>query len=154
MKLSDILKPEFVLDDIRGRTKKDILSQLVKSIAEVYDCNTDEMVSSLLERESLASTGIGEGIAIPHGKFNCLQVMTASVGRSRTGLRFDALDSKPCHIFFLLLSPDNAEDGHLKALARTSMLLKNPGLREGIISARSPEEIYHLLMEYDKKLDE
>lgn len=154
MKIGDILKPECVLADMRGKTKREILTELSKPIADVYGINIEELVGVLLNREKLGSTGIGEGVAIPHGKVSGLDTIAASVGMSREGLKFDALDSKPCHIFFLLVAPVNAVSGHLKALARASMLLKNPSLREHLVAADSTEKIYDTLIEYDNKLDE
>lgn len=154
MKISDILRPECVLADIRGKTKREILTELSKPIAQIYGINTEELVRVLLNREKLGSTGIGEGVAIPHGKVGGLDTIASSVGISREGLKFDALDSKLCHIFFLLVAPVNAVSGHLKALARASMLLKNPSLRENLIEAGSTEKIYTTLVEYDNKLDE
>lgn len=154
MKISDILKPECVLADIQAMTKKDILTELSRPIAENYGVNIEEMVGVLLNREKLGSTGIGEGVAIPHGKIGGLKSIVASIGKSREGLKFDALDGKPCHIFFLLAAPSNSVSGHLKALARASMLLKNPSLREKLIKAETPGELYRALVEYDNKLGE
>ncbi|MFY9398544.1 MAG: PTS sugar transporter subunit IIA [Desulfomonilia bacterium] len=154
MKISDILKPECVLSDIRGATKKDILTELSRPIAGISGVNPDEMAEVLLNREKLGSTGIGEGVAIPHGKIAGLRSILASIGRSREGLAFDSLDGKPCHIFFLLAAPGSSVSGHLKALARASMLLKNPDLRKRLIDADTAEEIYRVIIEYDDKLDE
>lgn len=154
MKINDILKPECVLPDIRGTTKKDILTELSRPITGISGVDLEEMVEILLNREKLGSTGIGEGVAIPHGKIAGLRSITASIGRSREGLAFDALDGKPCHIFFLLAAPGSSVSGHLKALARASMLLKNPDLRERLIAAETTGEIYRVLVEYDDKLDE
>lgn len=154
MKIEDILKPECVLPEVTGKTKKDILTELSRPIAAEYGIALDELVDVLLAREKLGSTGIGEGVAIPHGKIPGLKTIAGSVGKSKAGLKFDALDSKPCHIFFLLVAPSNSVSGHLKALARASMLLKNPGLRENLIGAESTDKIYRILIEYDNKLDE
>jgi PTS system nitrogen regulatory IIA component len=154
MKIGDILKPECVIADIQAQTKKDILTELSRPIAEAFDINLEEMVSVLLNREKLGSTGIGEGVAIPHGKIAGLKTIAAAVGKNTQGLKFDALDGKPCHIFFLLVAPGNSVSGHLKALARASMLLKNPSLREGLMNTATPQELYDVLLEYDNHLDE
>lgn len=154
MKVKDILRPECVLADIEGIDKKDILTALSKPIAEIYGVDLDDLVDALLKREKMGSTGIGEGIAIPHGKIRGLSSIAASVAKSRVGLKFDALDSKPCHIFLLLAAPSDSVSGHLKALARASLLLKNPGLKESLINADSAGAIYKTLIEYDSKLDE
>lgn len=154
MKIGDILKPDCVIADIQAQTKKDILTELSRPIAEAFDINLEEMVSVLLNREKLGSTGIGEGVAIPHGKINGLKTIAAAVGKNNQGLKFDALDGKPCHIFFLLVAPGNSVSGHLKALARASMLLKNPSLREGLMNTTTTQELYDVLLEYDNHLDE
>lgn len=154
MKVGDILRPECVLAEISGKTKKDILTALSRPIAETYGVSLGELVDTLLSRERAGSTGVGEGIAIPHGKIRGLRSIVASVGRSSTGLEFDALDAKPCHIFFLLAAPSNSTAGHLKALARASMLLKNPTVKERLIAAESATEIYTLLIQYDNKFDD
>ncbi len=152
MKIADILKPECIIPDLDGKTKKDILAQLARPISESYKVDLDEMVSALLNREKLGSTGIGDGVAIPHAKVNGLSSIVASVGISREGLKFDALDGKPCHIFFLLMAPANTSSGHLKALARISMLLKNPDTRNRLIEARDAKDLYAAIMEQDSKL--
>ncbi len=154
MKIGDILTPDCVISDIQAQTKKDILTEMARPIAQAYDVNLEDMVSVLLNREKLGSTGIGEGVAIPHGKIAGLKNIAAAVGKNIQGLKFDALDGKPCHIFFLLVAPSNSVSGHLKALARASMLLKNPALRESLMHTNSPQELYDVLLEYDKHLDE
>jgi len=154
MKIGDILKPECVIADIKAQTKKDILTELSRPIAQAYDINLEEIVDTLLKREKLGSTGIGEGVAIPHGKIPGLKTIAAAVGKNVQGLKFDSLDNKPCHIFFLLVAPSNSVSGHLKALARASMLLKNPALRESLMNTTSQQELYKVLLEFDDHLDE
>ena len=154
MKVGDILRPDCVLADISGETKRDILTALSRPIAKAYGVSLDELVEILLSREGVGSTGIGEGIAIPHGKVRGLKSIAASVARSGTGLPFDALDAKPCRIFFLLAAPSDSAAGHLKALARVSTLLKSPAIREGLLAAGSAHEIYTLLIRHDDKFAE
>lgn len=154
MKISDILKPECVIPNIEAITKKDILTELSRPIAQQYNLDLEEMVTVLLNREKLGSTGIGEGIAIPHGKITGLKTIAAAVGINTEGLKFDALDGKPCHIFFLLVAPSNSVSGHLKALARASMLLKNPSLRHDLMDTKSSQELYQVIQDYDSRLDE
>ncbi|MDT8271599.1 MAG: PTS sugar transporter subunit IIA [Desulfomonilia bacterium] len=154
MKILDILKPECVITHLEATTKKDILTELSRPIAHEYKVDLDEMVSSLMNREKLGSTGIGDGVAIPHGKIPGIQTIAAAVGVNAEGLKFDALDGKPCHIFFLLVAPTNSASGHLKALARAAMLLKNSALRQSMMEASSSEEVYRVIKEYDSLLDE
>lgn len=154
MKIVDILRPECVISDIQGTTKKDILEELARPVAREYHLDLDELVGVLQAREKLGSTGIGEGVAIPHGKIGDLKTVVAAIARSSRGLNFDAIDSKPCHIFFMLVAPSNSASQHLKALARASMLLKDPALRQKLMETRSSGEMYHLIVDYDSRLDE
>ncbi|MEA3223016.1 MAG: PTS sugar transporter subunit IIA [Thermodesulfobacteriota bacterium] len=154
MKIVDILKPKSIVFDIKKETKKDILTALAGPIAKAYNLDLDEVVTILLNREKLGSTGIGEGVAIPHGKIRGLKSITASIGKSAEGLDFDALDGKPCHIFFLLMAPADFTSGHLKALARVSMMLKNSDFRNKLMKASSSKEIYSIIEEQDKSIPE
>ena len=154
MKIADILRPECVISDIQAATKKDILEELATPVAREYHLDVDELVGVLQAREKLGSTGIGEGVAIPHGKIGDLKTVAAAMARSSRGLSFDAIDNKPCHIFFMLVAPSNSATQHLKALARASMLLKDPTLRQKLMETRSSSEMYHLIVDYDSRLDE
>ena len=95
--------------------------------------------------------GIGEGVAIPHGKLPGITTLSASFGVSRTGVEFEAIDHKPTHLFFALVAPENSAGLHLKALARISRLFKNPSFRASILAAQSPAEIYALIAQEDAK---
>lgn len=154
MKIADILRPECVISDIQASTKKDILEELAKPVAREYHLDLDELVGVLQARERLGSTGIGDGVAIPHGKIGDLKTVVAAMARSTRGLDFGAIDSKPCHIFFMLVAPSNSASQHLKALARASTLLKDPTLRQKIMETRSAGDMYHLILDYDGRLDE
>lgn len=154
MKIADILSPECVISDIHATQKKDILEELARPVAQEYNLDLNELVGVLQAREKLGSTGIGEGVAIPHGKMGDLKTVAAAIARSSKGLSFDAIDGKPCHIFFMLVAPSNSASQHLKALARASMLLKDPALRKKIMEVRTAGEMYHLIVDYDSRLDE
>ncbi len=154
MKIGTILRPENVLLDIQASTKKDILTVLAGPIAKANGIDLGEMVNVLLNREKLGSTGIGEGVAIPHGKVSGLPSIAASIGISPEGLKFDALDGKPCHIFFLLVAPNDSISGHLKALARASMLLKDPEMRSRMLAAATTEDLFNIIMDRDQALGE
>ncbi|MBM2837586.1 MAG: IIA-like nitrogen-regulatory protein PtsN [Deltaproteobacteria bacterium] len=105
----------------------------------------------MAEREKLGSTGIGDGVAIPHGKLKDVKVMMAAFGRSSRGVDFQAIDGKPVHIFFMLVAPEEMAGPHLKALARISRLLKEPSRRKAFLEAKSREDIYRLISEGDEK---
>jgi len=153
MDIKDIIAKEYIIEDLKSKTKREVLVEL----AEVFkrgrvepDCGS--MVEVLLEREKLGSTGIGDGIAIPHGKLAGLDNLMISFGRSREGVGFDSLDGNPVYIFFLLMAPENSAGQHLKALAKISRMLKDRDFRKGLIEAESPEEMYNLIIEKDKSL--
>jgi nitrogen PTS system EIIA component len=108
-------------------------------------------VEVLREREKLGSTGIGEGVAIPHGKHAGLTQLLAAFGVSREGVDFEAIDGKPTHLFFALVAPENSAGVHLKALARISRLFKNPRFRAAILEAGSAADIHALIVQEDAR---
>lgn len=146
MQLSDYFDPDLLVHDLKGTTKtavlKEMLIPLQKKIAAL---DLDKAHSILLERESLGSTGIGDGVAIPHGKMEELSDIFVVVARSENGIDFDALDTKPCQIFFLVLAPENVAGLHLRILAQISRLLKDPGFRQDFLQAESREGLARLL---------
>jgi PTS system nitrogen regulatory IIA component len=108
------------------------------------------LVDVLIDRERLGSTGIGDGVAIPHGKIHGIEQPIISFGRSRKGLDFESMDGEPVHLFFLLVAPENSASIHLKALARIARILKNSSFRKVLIEARSRKEIYDIITQNDE----
>jgi nitrogen PTS system EIIA component len=104
----------------------------------------------LMERESLGSTGIGGGIAIPHGKLGGVADIILGFGRSRSGVEYESLDGRPVHLFFLLLTPENSTGGHLKVLAQISKLLKMEYFKQELRRAETIDDIYEFIMEQDE----
>lgn len=151
MKLLDVLPEEAILDDLKARDKKGVLEELAGPVAGLSGIDAKELVRVLLERERLGSTGIGEGIGIPHGKLKQLDRLFLGFGLSREGVDFDSLDGRPTRIFFLLLTPENTAGLHLKVLARVSRLLKNEPFREMLLKASDREEILELIREEDEE---
>ncbi len=138
------------MTELKARNKKEVLEELCGRIVELYPkLDRDRIVGILLDREKLGSTGVGEGVAIPHGKLGDLNRLIACFGRSPQGLDFQAVDRMPVRLFFLLLAPENCAGAHLKALARISRLLKRPNLREELLAARTREEIFGILTRED-----
>jgi PTS system nitrogen regulatory IIA component len=153
MKILDILDKRLILPKIASKTKEGVLRELVHVLARVEgQIDEDRMTEILLERESLGSTGIGEGVAIPHGKSKEVKKILASFGRSLPGMDFQSLDGKPTHLFFLLIAPENSAGMHLKALAEISRLMKNQTFRKRLMDAPSAEEIYSLFSEGEEKM--
>jgi PTS system nitrogen regulatory IIA component len=152
MKILEILDKRFIIPELSAAGKEGILRELVRVIAKV-EKQVDEgrMVEILLERESLGSTGIGEGVAIPHGKSKDVKKLLASFGRSVPGLDFRSMDQKPTHLFFLLVAPEDSAGIHLKALAQISRLMKDTQFRKRIMGAKTGEEIFAIFAEEDEK---
>jgi PTS system nitrogen regulatory IIA component len=111
----------------------------------------DRVQEVLSEREKLASTGIGDGVAIPHGKMPGLGRLYAAFGVSRAGVDFSSIDKRPTHLFFALVAPENSAGVHLKALARVSRLFRSAGLRDAILASRGADDIYRLIAEEDAR---
>ena len=153
MKLSELVKPEFIISDLKAHDKKGVLEELSEIITE-REPSLDKglLLQVLLERERLGSTGIGDGIALPHGKLRELHRLLISFGRSMNGLDFDSIDEQPAYLFFLLLAPENSAGIHLKALAKISRLLKDGSFRRQLMSAESGQEIYEMILDRDEEL--
>jgi PTS system nitrogen regulatory IIA component len=151
MKISDILSKNLVIPDLRETDKQSVLDELVRHLShKVAGIDTSELLGVLLEREQLGSTGIGDGIAIPHGKLKDLKQLIAVFGKSAAGVSFDAMDGRPVHLFFLLVAPENSAGVHLKALARLSRLLKRNGFRQKLMSVADAEQLYQVIVEEDE----
>jgi PTS system nitrogen regulatory IIA component len=150
MKVADFLDPRAVVQELNARNKKEVLEELCDALISLEpSLARDRMVGILLDRERLGSTGVGEGVAIPHGKLGELTHLIACFGRSPQGIEFQAVDRKPVHLFFLLFAPENSAGIHLKALAKISRLLKRPNLRESLMAAPTKEEIFSILTRED-----
>jgi len=150
MKITDMLKREFVVEQLKAGNKRDALAELagVFAIGRIK-VDSEAMLHVLLERERLGSTGIGDGIAIPHGKLSGLEEMVVSFGRSREGIAFEAMDGKPVHLFFLLMAPENSAGQHLKALAKISRMLKDANFRKNLLEAKMHEDLFRIIAEKD-----
>jgi PTS system nitrogen regulatory IIA component len=152
MKLLDIVSPGGVVDDLQAETKEGVLREMSEVAAtSVPSLSVQSLTSILLDRESLGSTGIGDGVAIPHGKVPGLTRMVAVFGRSRAGVQFHSLDGKPAHLFFLVMAPEQSAGMHLKALARISRLLKDARFRRSLLDARDADDLRRILEEEDDR---
>ncbi len=151
MKIVEFLRSDAVIASLSGQTGSAVLAELCRPLAAVHRGDAQKLVDTLLEREKLGSTGIGEGVAIPHGKVPGLPALVASFGRSASGVEFRAIDGRPTHLFFALFAPENSAGAHLKALARISRIFKNPAFRDSIMRAAGADEIYRLIEAEDAK---
>jgi PTS system nitrogen regulatory IIA component len=153
MRIFDFLQHDSIIQSLKASTKQDVLVELVEPVAQANpDLDKAGLIRTLIERENLGSTGIGGGVAIPHGKFDGLHHLTASFGRSLEGIDFGSMDSRPAHLFFLLVAPKSSAGDHLKALARISRLFRDPLLKNSLRRAQSVDEIFTILKEYDERL--
>jgi nitrogen PTS system EIIA component len=151
MRLDQILKVECLCDNLQAKTKTEALAELSAMIIKTYPrLDQSRILDILQQREKLGSTGIGEGVAIPHGKAGELEDVVVAFGRSKTGVQFDALDGKPVHIFFLLLAPEDCAGQHLKALARISKMLKAGNFRKKLMEAKNKSDLYKMIVEQDE----
>ena len=153
MRLADVLREDYIIPDLRAREKREVLDEMVTDLSsKVSGLDRERLLEVLLERERLGSTGIGHGVAIPHGKIKGIEGIVVSFGRSKKGVDFHSLDDKPAHLFFLIVAPENSTVAHLKVLSAISHLLKDDGFRKRLIRASTREEIYRIIIEEDSKL--
>lgn len=152
MRLTDVLRPEMVWPELSATSKAEVIRELALNIGTAIHADPAMLQEILLEREHLGSTGIQDGIAIPHGKVPGLERIVIACGRSVRGIEFDAHDTKPTHLFFVLLAPEFAAGQHLKALARLSRLLKDTRFREKLIAAANAPEMYRAIVDEDGKM--
>jgi len=144
--LSELLSAERVKVPLDSRTKSEVLEELVRLVSpDRPDMDTSAVLASVRERETVLSTGIGGGVAIPHGKTPTVDQLVLAAGVSRTAIDFDALDGKPVQLFFLLVGPESAAGAHVKALSRISRLLRRESLRAGLLAAESAEEFLRVV---------
>ncbi len=152
MKINEISSKDSIIADLVGTNKEEVIREMtdfLQSQRIIQDKET--LFKTLMERENLGSTGIGENVAIPHGKSNELSQIIVVFGRSIGGVDFESLDQKPVNFVCMVIAPSNSTGQHLKALARISRLFKNQNLREGILKSQDANEIYSLLHEEDSK---
>jgi len=137
---------------LKATDKRGVLEELAETVVHLEpSVDKGSLVKVLLERERLGSTGIGDGVAIPHGKYSGLKRPIVSFGRSRKGLDFECMDGEPAHLFFLLVAPENSASVHLKALARIAKILKNSAFRKTLLEADTKEEIYRAIIQNDEE---
>ena len=150
MKILDFLSQERIIPNMKSRDKKGVIDELAQAVADTTSAENAEVAKVLLEREQLGSTGIGDGIAIPHGRLSSIDSIIMGFGSSEQGIEYDAIDNNPVNIFFLLLTPENSTGGHLKVLAQISKLLKNKQFKINLSNAKSTQEVLEIIQEADE----
>ena len=152
MKILDYLREEWVIPDLKGTDKASILKELSEVLVKPCQvASAEELLRVLLDREKLGSTGIGEGIAIPHGRLKKLKQFFISFGRSTKGVDFDSIDHNPSQLFFLVMAPENSAVENLKLLGRIVTLLKDTSFKKRLMEAPSRKELFQIIAEEDEK---
>jgi len=147
MHLGDLISPDAVMPSLKVKNQKQLLTELASQAARIADLQEREVFDVLLQRERLGSTGLGQGVAIPHGKMVGLKQIVGVFARLAEPVDFDAVDGEPVDIVFLLLAPEGAGADHLKALARISRLLREGSAVEKLRASKDAEALYAVLTE-------
>ncbi|GIK22190.1 MAG: PTS sugar transporter subunit IIA [Ignavibacteriota bacterium] len=151
MKVSDLLKPEFVVPDVKGVSKEDVINELIdlfKNDSKVEDI--EKVRAAVLDREKIMSTGVGKGFAIPHGKTNAVKDIIGAFGKINEGIDYDSLDGNPVQLIFLLVGKDNLISTHIKLLSRISRLMNKDDFRHRLLEADTKEDIIKLFSEEEE----
>ena len=152
MKVTDFLAADMIVSDLRSDTKSGVLGELATHLASRMDGVDGKVLKRVLEeRELLASTAIGDGIAIPHGKMDAVGRLVGTLGRARSGIEFESIDGKPTHLVFMLVAPASSTGVHLKALSRLSRLFRDADFRERLMAAPDAPAMYQVIVEEDAK---
>ncbi len=156
MKISKILKPDTVILNLQAKDKEEVIEKMLDVLVKTKKINRknrNKLKKALLARELLGSTGIGQGVGIPHAKDDSLKKLVACCAISPRGVDFDALDGEPVHIFFMLLAPKTAAGEHLKALAKISRLVKDKFFRSSLLQSKSPKDLIERIKREEEKID-
>ncbi|MFA5356463.1 MAG: PTS sugar transporter subunit IIA [Candidatus Omnitrophota bacterium] len=154
MKIMDFLSKKAILTDLQSVKKEEVIKELVDALVEggeIDKRSRAKLIEALMTRESLGSTAIGQGIAIPHAKSDCVDKLVAAFGLSKKGVDFDSLDGEPAYIFFLLVAPQDSAGPHLKALARISRLLKDKYFRDSLRACMDDKSVIKIISQEDEK---
>ena len=153
MKITEILVRDAVILNLGVRTKNEVLGEMTAALAKVEpQIDPDRLLEVLLEREALQSTGIGDGVAIPHGKMAGLDRLVATFARSVEGVDFESIDGQPTNHLFMLVVPEHSGGKYLKALARISRFFRDPGFRQRLSDAETLDDVLAAIEEEDAKL--
>jgi fructose-specific phosphotransferase system IIA component len=154
MKIMEFLSQKAILMDIKATKKEEVIKELVDTLISATAIEKrcrNKLVDALMTREALGSTAIGQGVAIPHAKSDCVEKLIAAFGLSKKGIDFDSLDGEPAYIFFLLVAPQDSAGPHLKALARISRLLKDKYFRDALRASTDDKSVIKIITQEDEK---
>lgn len=153
MKLADLLTEDLIHLDVKARTKNEAIREVAEIMArckQIYD--KEEFLNALLEREGLATTGIGRGIAFPHARSASVEGIVVALARSDAGIEFDALDGKPVHLMFMMGTSPECVEEYLKVLARISRLLKKDQAKDALLTAKTPADVLRVIRQVETEL--
>ena len=154
MKIFDFLNEKAISSDLKSQDKKGVIQELTGLLIKAGELKPkmkDAVVKVLLNREALGSTGIGQGVAIPHGKCEYVKELVGAFGVSKKGINFDSLDGESAYLFFILLAPIESSGPHLKAFARISKLLKDKYFRDSLKNAENEKALLKIIKEEDQR---
>ena len=154
MKIMEFLSSQAITMEIQSLKKENVIEELVETLitaGEIDKKYRAKLIEALMGREALGSTAIGQGVAIPHAKCDCVTKLVAAFGLSRKGIDFDSLDGESVYIFFLLVAPQDSAGPHLKALARISRLLKDKYFRESLRNCADAQAVVQIISDEDEK---
>lgn len=154
MKIMDFLSKQAISTDIKATDKEGVIKELVELLVaaeEIDKRDRNKLLETLMAREALGSTAIGQGVGIPHGKSDCVNKLVAAFGISQKGVNFDSLDGEPVYLFFLLVAPQDSAGPHLKALARISRLLKDKYFRDSLRQAKDDKAVIKIIVQEDER---
>jgi mannitol/fructose-specific phosphotransferase system IIA component (Ntr-type) len=149
--LTEILQPDRVVVPLAARDKNGVITELARVLVENTPAPLDEVLSAIEERESVLSTGIGFGVAIPHARCPAVRELTMVGGVSPTPVPFDSIDGEPVRLFFLIVGPESSAGLHVKLLSRIARLVRRDGLRKQLMESRTPDEFYRTLLEAEER---
>ncbi len=150
MALSELLSSKAVVFNLHARCKREAIAALAERAAALTGTDAETIRDALMERERLGSTGVGRGVAIPHGKIAGLPTMTGLLAKLDAAIDFEAVDDQPVDLIFVLLAPADASAAHLKALAKVSRLLRDDRVREALRGAETPEALFAIAVDSER----
>jgi fructose-specific phosphotransferase system IIA component len=155
MKLKEILSEDLIKVPLTSREKRQVIEEMVEVLAAAHRIrNKDEVLKAILDREAVMSTGVGDGVAIPHGKAEAAPEIVAALGIARAPVDFDAIDDKPVNLVWLLVGPPNQTGPHLKALSRISRLVHKQDFREKLVTAIDAADAFGTISREEEKYHE